>query len=653
MPQQETLETKNNATPPQVKADHLNKDGRLLSAEDVDTVKAYLGEEPDGRYSKKEFVNPQTGEPLLSKQYGIIKNNGSYYAVYLGSKHDNEERILGRGGYGKVKLAQNIETGEWFALKVQKPKIDINEVKKQGKTKGKKVNLKAQAKLEKAAEIEAKYEYETMTQAAVAEYTLLSKLGQGVGLVYKVPLPGEQKTGKMPTINILMNYIPGKALFKFLEEDFFSQDKQRNNDQKAVPISNEVCFQRAIGMVTALKSAHEKNLIHCDFKPDNCIFDEKTGQMSLCDLGSMKDLGDKKSIIVENAIGTPEYNAPEVMSEIQRYYEATAQGKPYTVEIPVSAATDIYALGISLQDVFGMHPLSKDEENTKLITNLSNDQNLISLISRMTSVDIDERPTLQEIESDLLKIQNQYLLQDTTDSKYSVDTPHPLIPDSGYITGTETVDETPKQPLSPTSSVTQEPFGAENTDNFNHSDKNNKLSASPDSSADIREVLLIQPAVFAEMSGDDTQLGRLEEMLNEAKEIIFVNETAYLDPDQQADLDVIKSTLEELETPEKLKIIIHAKAIIADNINDAKSQLEKLSTPGKVNKFTTLTQEVVKIDLSKNQEKDKKNLRSPAASSLLSQQSMFTQKDKKMSDKKPPSVELHINPHKTFKQGRG
>ena len=71
----------------------------------------------------------------LDEQYNLVKiskrsNNLTYSVIYV--KNTDEEkntafalyrgdsaRVLGEGGFGKVKLCQNIQTGDWMAIKIQ------------------------------------------------------------------------------------------------------------------------------------------------------------------------------------------------------------------------------------------------------------------------------------------------------------------------------------------------------------------------------------------------------------------------------------------------------------------------------------------------------------------------------------------------------
>ncbi len=83
----------------------------------------------------------------------------------------------------------------------------------------------------------------------------------------------------------------------------------------------------------ALSGAHEKNIIHCDLKPENIMITPK-GRVKILDFGVAKQLRGQagSSYLQENPSwlgGTPAYAAPEVL--LQR---------------AVSPKTDIYSLGV-------------------------------------------------------------------------------------------------------------------------------------------------------------------------------------------------------------------------------------------------------------------------------------------------------------------
>jgi len=101
-------------------------------------------------------------------------------------------------------------------------------------------------------------------------------------------------------------------------------------------------------LLAALAALHERGLVHRDLKPSNVLIDEK-GRAVLADLGAAhvtdpdlaKRLGDTRTpdptlAAGSSFVGTPRYAAPEQL----------AGGD-------VTPATDVYALGVVIEELFG------------------------------------------------------------------------------------------------------------------------------------------------------------------------------------------------------------------------------------------------------------------------------------------------------------
>jgi serine/threonine protein kinase len=123
---------------------------------------------------------------------------------------------------------------------------------------------------------------------------------------------------------LVMRYIQGGSLRQMIAQ------------QGALPLAQTT---RIIGQIAeALHTAHEKSVIHRDLKPDNILIDER-GNAYLTDFGIAKQL-DKHQSAADDIKGTLAYLSPEQI-----------QGQP------VSAQTDIYALGVVLYEMLtGKHP---------------------------------------------------------------------------------------------------------------------------------------------------------------------------------------------------------------------------------------------------------------------------------------------------------
>jgi hypothetical protein len=100
---------------------------------------------------------------------------------------------------------------------------------------------------------------------------------------------------------------------------------------------------------TALKAAHEKNIVHRDIKPDNIMFRED-GSVVLMDFGVARSVDSAATQMTQvgTIIGTPQYISPEqakgknigIYSDIYSlgivFYEMLMGKAPYTADTPIA-----------------------------------------------------------------------------------------------------------------------------------------------------------------------------------------------------------------------------------------------------------------------------------------------------------------------------
>jgi len=173
--------------------------------------------------------------------------------------------VLGQGGYGKVYLVENCETGEVFAMKCMK-KSDL--IKK---------NVISYAHDERSVLIAASHPFIVHLRFA---FQTQSKL------------------------YLILEYIPGGELFGRLNaENFFLEPM-------AVFYAAEI--------VSAISHLHSANIIYRDLKPENLLI-QADGHICLTDFGLAKPLNVEGT---RTFCGTLAYLAPEVVSKKAPY------GKP-------------------------------------------------------------------------------------------------------------------------------------------------------------------------------------------------------------------------------------------------------------------------------------------------------------------------------------
>lgn len=175
-------------------------------------------------------------------------------------------KVLGQGAYGKVLLVKNKKNGKLFAQK----------------------------ELKKASIIVSNKNVER----TLSERAILSQVTSHQNIVKLFYALHDRSK-----LYLLMEYIPGGELFKYLVQEKFLNEKKTS-------------FY-IIQMSTALKFLHNFGIVYRDLKPENCMLD-KDGYLILTDFGlAKKSTQSEDNISDENwcnsIIGTPEYCAPEVL----------------------------------------------------------------------------------------------------------------------------------------------------------------------------------------------------------------------------------------------------------------------------------------------------------------------------------------------------
>jgi len=95
----------------------------------------------------------------------------------------------------------------------------------------------------------------------------------------------------------------------------------------------------AIKMTDSLLQLHKQNIIHKDVNPSNFIWNDKTNQVKIIDLGISTELVRESSQCINSNIleGTLDYISPEQTGRINR---------------PIDYRTDLYSLGITFYEIF-------------------------------------------------------------------------------------------------------------------------------------------------------------------------------------------------------------------------------------------------------------------------------------------------------------
>jgi serine/threonine protein kinase len=168
-------------------------------------------------------------------------------------------KVLGRGGYGKVQLVTYKPTGEHFAMKSLSKK--------------------------RLAEM-------NLIERTVTERDVLLKLNHPFLVGARFSFTTDTK------VFLVMDYVPGGELFQRLRFE-------HSFDESRVKLYTAE-------LVLAISHLHTLGVVHRDLKPENILVD-RNGNLKITDFGLVKDKLDKNDT-TGTFCGTPEYIAPEIVS---------------------------------------------------------------------------------------------------------------------------------------------------------------------------------------------------------------------------------------------------------------------------------------------------------------------------------------------------
>jgi len=215
-------------------------------------------------------------------------------------------RKLGEGGMGAVYLARDTATGQQVALKVLSDKC--------------RVHPDAFSRFEKEARL-----LEEAHNPHIANMLDLGTEGE--------------------TRFLVMEYVDGCDLRKWLAR------RGSLDEATALEIVGDLC--------RALASVHSRGMVHRDIKPENVLLSDVEGDsrplVKLTDFGLARHIDQSESLKLTQTgalLGTPYYMAPE-------QFKGTGE---------LSAATDVYALGITLFELLAGRRPFQGSDPIKLAT---------------------------------------------------------------------------------------------------------------------------------------------------------------------------------------------------------------------------------------------------------------------------------------------
>lgn len=295
--------------------------GLLLNTQEMEYVNKFLQEHPDyeGRIKKKSPKSPDS-----ELRYSVIvvtdtEGQKQAYAIY--------DKVLGEGAYGKVKIYQNIQTGESVATK---------SIRETGRNPDEKRIIEREiAVLKEIGELHGTYSRTRVIDSKEAQVNyLIMKLGFGIPLEKALFVNNEED--KSPHLDVF--------------DQTISESARQQNLLNQVDIGLEV--------IRECLELHEQGYINRDIKVGNFLWDDKLKRAKMIDHGfditmeaaeqtkvallkraQDEPLSAEEERLIANAfVGTPPYMAPEIWM---------SQG--------ASDKTDFYAIGIVLANIMSIY----------------------------------------------------------------------------------------------------------------------------------------------------------------------------------------------------------------------------------------------------------------------------------------------------------
>lgn len=387
------------AVPPQIpfKDLHRNKDGTYCLLDDKQVNLLLNLNLPDGKYTKNKA-------PIKGIPYNIISMDEELYIIY--------PKVIGKGAFGEVRIAQNLRSGEWYVQK----RIDLNEEALKSKNK-------------------------TIEQALKEikdEHHILMRIDSSPRLSSKGFIGERESKHKGKQYLMLMKYAYGVPL-----NDIIDCESERGNSQLFLtdPLLSAETRLAIVGSILreARRIIEMNDIIHADIKPENIIIDINKLLAKYIDFGMAYGVDTKdKTHKTKNPAGTSLYLPRDILLKI---HEAQDKNDP-DIEFIYDEKTMVYALGVTLARLFNLFFVDdffrdsisfNSKVNQNLLAEPCNDnpyidlyiyndsieeefrKRLIALFKKMLDNDNVKRPTLHEAITDFQKIKDDYIKEHPTD----------------------------------------------------------------------------------------------------------------------------------------------------------------------------------------------------------------------------------------------
>jgi serine/threonine protein kinase len=190
------------------------------------------------------------------------------------------------------------------------------------------------------------------------------------------------------------------------QEKYWSKLNERNKDQLeeneyyykyqryewVYDMNHSTKINITKGLCLAIEELHSRDIVHCDMKPGNVLYNEENNQITLIDFGASHHIKENK-IVIDEDMGTLGYACSELNSGI------------------CSKKSDIYSLAVAIVEIWTgdiwNEGISHKECRNEFLSSLrylsKKEPELSKILRSCTVLNVNKRPSIQTLKKNLFE----------------------------------------------------------------------------------------------------------------------------------------------------------------------------------------------------------------------------------------------------------